>query len=376
MAQRSRASPLGRSAPRATDQPAKPGETAASELVLPRRFPSPGRLLGQRLAIAIALIAVTTLVVFAGRSGYHDSNGTKVSFVDSLYFATVSLSTTGYGDVVPVTTPARLVNIIVITPLRLLFLLVLVGTTLEVLTASARQRVRAGRWRDSVHDHVVIIGYGTKGRAAAFALIDSGVPRRDIAVVDVDPREVATATADGATAICADGTRVGVLEQVEVSRAARVVIGTNRDDTTVLATLTVRQLNATATIVAVVRHAENAPLLRLLAWTPSSSPPRQPDGSWAYRHSHRRPASSSAISSRPAPVSSWSNAQPPIPTLAGRSPQAPTSCSEWCATVGCAASATPTRASCSPAIGSLRSATSAPSRPAHRTVSSKAPRRG
>jgi len=262
MAQRSRASPLGRSAPRATDQPAKPGETAASELVLPRRFPSPGRLLGQRLAIAIALIAVTTLVVFAGRSGYHDSNGTKVSFVDSLYFATVSLSTTGYGDVVPVTTPARLVNIIVITPLRLLFLLVLVGTTLEVLTASARQRVRAGRWRDSVHDHVVIIGYGTKGRAAAFALIDSGVPRRDIAVVDVDPREVATATADGATAICADGTRVGVLEQVEVSRAARVVIGTNRDDTTVLATLTVRQLNATATIVAVVRHAENAPLLR------------------------------------------------------------------------------------------------------------------
>ena len=70
------------------------------------------------------------------------------------------------------------------------------------------------------------------------------------------------ATDDGATGICGDATRVAVLEEVEVSRPARVVIGTNRDDTAVLATLTVRQLNPTATIVAVVRHAENAPLLR------------------------------------------------------------------------------------------------------------------
>ncbi len=262
MAQRSRPSPIARFAPRAKDQPGEPDEIPISELVLPRRFPSPVRLLGQRIAIAVALIAVTTLVVFAGRSGYRDSNGTGVSLVDSLYFATVSLSTTGYGDIVPVTTPARVANIVIITPLRLLFLLVLVGTTLEVLTASARQRVRARHWRDTVRNHVVIIGYGTQGRAAALALRDSGVPTHDIAVVDIDAREVAAATADGATAICGDATRASVLEQVEVSRASRVVIGTNRDDTTVLSTLTVRQLNATATIVAVVRHAENAPLLR------------------------------------------------------------------------------------------------------------------
>src|SRR5215471_4045595 len=300
MAQRSRASPLARFAPGATNQSGTSDEVPISQLVLPHRFPSPGRLLAQRLAIAVALIAVTTLVVFAGRSGYRDSNGTPVSFVDSLYFATVSLSTTGYGDIVPVTTPARVANIVVITPLRLLFLLVLVGTTLEVLTASARQRVRARRWRDRVHDHVVIIGYGAKGRAAARALVDSGVPARDIAAVDVDPREVAVATDDGATGICGDATRVAVLEEVEVSRAARVVIGTNRDDTTVLATLTVRQLNPTATIVAVVRHAENAPLLRTAGSILSSSPQRQPDGCWASRHCRRQPVSSSATSSKPA----------------------------------------------------------------------------
>ena len=50
------------------------------------------------------------------------------------YYATVSLSTTGYGDITPVSPGARLVNILVVTPLRILFLLILIGTTLEALT--------------------------------------------------------------------------------------------------------------------------------------------------------------------------------------------------------------------------------------------------
>ncbi len=38
--------------------------------------------------------------------------------LDCVYYATVSLSTTGYGDITPLTPQARLVNILVITPLR------------------------------------------------------------------------------------------------------------------------------------------------------------------------------------------------------------------------------------------------------------------
>ena len=45
---------------------------------------------------------------------------------------TVTLSTTGYGDITPVTTAARLTNVLLVTPV--LFLIILVGTTLQVLT--------------------------------------------------------------------------------------------------------------------------------------------------------------------------------------------------------------------------------------------------
>ena len=113
-----------------------------------------------------------------------------------------------------------------------------------------------------MRDHVVIVGYGTKGRAAARAIVDAGTPPEKIAVIDLDPAEVERAAEEGATAICGDATRTAVLEQVAIRRASRVVVATNRDDTSVLVTLTVRQLNRDATLVAGVRLGENAPLLR------------------------------------------------------------------------------------------------------------------
>ena len=62
----------------------------------------------------------------------------------------MTLSTTGYGDVVPVSDSARLINTLVVTPLRVLFLLVLVGTTLEVLAERTRTEWRQERWRSKV----------------------------------------------------------------------------------------------------------------------------------------------------------------------------------------------------------------------------------
>ena len=65
----------------------------------------------------------------------------------AVYYATVTLSTTGYGDIVPYSDAARLTNVLLVTPLRVLFLIILVGTTLEVLTERTREEWRLNRWR-------------------------------------------------------------------------------------------------------------------------------------------------------------------------------------------------------------------------------------
>lgn len=182
-------------------------DVSAFSLALPRKGAGPVRILLPRFTFALVLLFVATVVVYAQRGGYQDVTGEVPGFIDSLYYATVSLSTTGYGDVTPVSTSARVVDIVVITPLRLAFLIVFVGTTVEVLASRASRQARARRWTNSVKDHVVVIGYGTKGRAAAAALIDAGTPIEQIAAIDLDPAEVERASADGATAICGDASR-------------------------------------------------------------------------------------------------------------------------------------------------------------------------
>ncbi|WP_327289864.1 potassium channel family protein [Streptomyces sp. NBC_01198] len=239
--------------------PAAPG---AHRVAFPRPAAGPLTQVTRRLVLALLVLAVTVVIVYTDRGGYHDNADGSVSFLDALYYSTVTLSTTGYGDIVPYSTGARLTNTFLVTPLRVIFLIILVGTTLEVLTERTREQFRLTRWRRTLDDHVVIVGYGTKGRSTARTLRGRGVPPQRIVVVDPDPKVVHGATEEGYVAVTGDATRSDVLRRAEAQRARQIVIATQRDDTAVLVTLTARQLNADAHIVASVREEENAPLLR------------------------------------------------------------------------------------------------------------------
>jgi voltage-gated potassium channel len=234
-----------------------------AQLRLPRRVVDrPIRQVGKRLLMALVVLVVTALTVWLDRDGYHDNVGDGVDLLDSFYYATVTLSTTGYGDITPAGDGARLANILVITPLRVLFLIILVGTTLEVLTERTREEFRQNRWRAALRDHTVVIGFGTKGRSAIQTVCATGLGKDQVVVVDPSAKAVDAATADGYAAVIGDATRSDVLRRAEIHRARQIIIATQRDDTAVLVALTARQLNRGAKIVAAVREEENAPLLR------------------------------------------------------------------------------------------------------------------
>ncbi|GGU58933.1 NAD-binding protein of Kef-type K+ transporter [Streptomyces albospinus] len=216
----------------------------------------------RRLVMALLVLALTTFVVWVDRAGYHDNAGGTVGFLDSAYYATVTLSTTGYGDITPVSDGARLTNILVVTPLRVLFLIILVGTTLEVLTERTRHQVRVHRWRSRMRDHIVVIGYGTKGRHTVETLVGQGVSKQKIVVVDPQKQTVDAAGNDGLVGVLGDATRSDALRRAELHRASKVVVATHRDETAALVTLTARQLNKHASIVVAVREDENIPLLK------------------------------------------------------------------------------------------------------------------
>jgi voltage-gated potassium channel len=181
--------------------------------------------------------------------------------LDAFYYASVSVTTTGYGDITPVTDTARLSTTLLVTPARILFLILLVGTTVEVLAESSRAAARRELWRRRLRDHTIVCGFGTKGRAAIATLLAGGLPADKIVVVDNNADAVDAARRAGFAVVQGASTRTSVLEEAGLRQAASVVVATDTDESAVLTTLTAREHNRGATIVAAVREAENRHLM-------------------------------------------------------------------------------------------------------------------
>ena len=241
---------------------AQPGHLLVGVLRIPEDHASPVRVITRRMVIAVVVLFAATLVVYLDRSGYRDVRGDRLTFLDCLYFAAVSLSTTGYGDITPYSEAARLVNTVVFTPLRIAFLAVLVGTTLEVLSERSRQAWKIQRWRSRVRNHTILIGYGTKGKAAVVAILGDEGAQGEIVVVDTDRTALEHAATAGLVTVHGDATKSDVLRLAGAQHAASIIVATGRDDTAVLVTLTARELSPKAKVVASIREAENQHLLQ------------------------------------------------------------------------------------------------------------------
>jgi voltage-gated potassium channel len=231
-------------------------------VMLPGAAVDPLWAIWRRLLLALGILLLVVGVVLLDRDGYRDATERPIGVIDAFYYATVTLSTTGYGDITPASDTARLVNVLVVTPARVLFLIILVGTTLEVLTERSREQFRIRRWRSRVDDHVVVCGYGTKGRSAVDALLDDGTSTDHIVVVERDFSAVREAVSRGLAVVQGSSSRAATLREARVDRARSVVVATDADDAAVLTVLTARDLNPRAWIVAAVREAENVSLVK------------------------------------------------------------------------------------------------------------------
>lgn len=113
-----------------------------------------------------------------------------------------------------------------------------------------------------MRNHTVVIGYGTTGQSATATLLRGHLPVEKVVVIDLDPQAVAAANRHGFAAFEGDATSRELLHRAELPKAKEIIITVGRDDTAILSTLTVRQLNRGAHLVVVVRDSDNVPLIR------------------------------------------------------------------------------------------------------------------
>lgn len=223
--------------------------------------PAQWRSLIWRIGILIVVV-ITTVLVMHFEGGLVDTKtGAHPDFLDTLYFTMVTITTVGYGDIVPVSTFARMVDTFFLTPMRFIFFILFVGIAYQISIRSLQEEFRMKRVAAKLHGHTVVCGFGETGRVAVEELLAQGVPPDRIVVLETDESALDEAAKLDVIPIHGDARREKVLKSIAIDRAAHVIICTGRDDTSVLAALTVHDLSPGANIAVMCHESENVKLI-------------------------------------------------------------------------------------------------------------------
>ena len=213
--------------------------------------------IGWRVAAVLALLGLAVAVHYFDREGLRDNYDGQVSFLDVVYFTAISITTTGYGDIAPVTPRARMFDALVVTPIRVFVVLIFLGSAYNFVIQRTWDRWRMSRLQQRLTGHTVVAGFGQTGSEAVNELIARGWDARTIVVIDRNAEHLANAEALGCIVLEGDATRDRTLEDVRIAAARSLIVAAGRDDTSVLITLTARHLAPELPISVVVKAEDN-----------------------------------------------------------------------------------------------------------------------
>ena len=218
--------------------------------------------LGIRVLAALLLIGIALAGHWFDREGLRDNIDGSVSFLDVIYFTMITVTTVGYGDIVPVTDRARMFDTFVVTPVRVFVWLIFLGSAYSFLLRNSWERWRMAAIQRRLNDHTIICGYGATGAEAAAELVRRGCPPEAIVVVDVSDVALEAAQEQGLATVHGDATHNSVLEIAGIARARAMIVAPNRDDTAILIALTSRRLAPQVPVAVSILASENEVLAR------------------------------------------------------------------------------------------------------------------
>src|SRR4029079_17294797 len=213
--------------------------------------------LAVRIAVAALLVMVAFVLLWFDRDRLRDNVDGPMSFTAVIYFTMITISTVGYGDIVPVSERARLVDAFLITPIRIFLWLIFLGTAAEFLIKHRWENWRMRQIQRTLHDHVVLAGFGRSGQKALEELLAAGTDVGKIVVIDPDADRIEIAKAAGVATIRGDSTRDEVQNAVHLERARSLLVSCGRDDTSILTVLTARHWAPTVRIAVAIRNSDN-----------------------------------------------------------------------------------------------------------------------
>jgi Trk K+ transport system NAD-binding subunit len=162
-------------------------------------------------------------------AGYAGVTGRRMGLIDSFYFTTETLTTTGFGDFsFAAQSPWLRVWSIFLMSFGATLVTITYALLTDLLVSRRIARSFGKKHLTDLRDHVIVVGLGLVGLRVVEALVDLG---QSVIVLeaDEDNRHLGLADSMGVPVVIGDSTVTGNLEAVNLSAARGVAVVTSND---------------------------------------------------------------------------------------------------------------------------------------------------
>lgn len=215
----------------------------------------------QRIVVRIVWAVVVVLVLIAvGTLGFYEIAGDNGNWSDALYMTLITISTVGYGEIVPLHSLndrlfAGIMAIAGLGALTFLFTSLSVFFLEKDLDHSLRRR-RMEKRIQKLRQHFIVCGFGRVGRSVGRELHNTG--RHYVAIdVEEDRFEQNLDRFPGLLYLHGDASDDDLLEAADIEDARGLFAVTGDDSRNLMIIITARQLNPNLRIVARAQELRN-----------------------------------------------------------------------------------------------------------------------
>ncbi|WP_298346428.1 potassium channel protein [uncultured Algibacter sp.] len=192
-------------------------------------------------------VLMLIIILMVGVFGYVMISG--YSWIDALYMTVITMTTVGFGEVVPLDDESKIFTIFLI-----LASIVIVGYALSIITeyilskndVEELKHKKMQKKIDSFKNHIVICGYGRNGKQAARKL---AAYKKQFVVIEKDKEMEERLQLDEVPYVIGNANEDEVLVTAGVDRAACFISALPNDADNLFVVLSTRQLNSKITII-------------------------------------------------------------------------------------------------------------------------------
>jgi voltage-gated potassium channel len=202
------------------------------------------RFFKTRIYTAVFLMVFILLV---GVTGYRTISG--YSWVDALYMTVITMTTVGFGEVVPLDEQSKIFTIFLILASVLIMGYALSIITEYILSKNNIDELKYKRMQkkiDSFKNHVVVCGYGRNGKQATVKLL---AHNRPFVVIERNKDMEERLQQDNVPYIIGNANEDEVLMQAGIDRASNFISALPNDADNLFVVLSTRQINKNINII-------------------------------------------------------------------------------------------------------------------------------